>query len=43
MIVGITIPREQPLMKIQNSEFYMYPAATLPLNKLGDYSNIISK
>ncbi|XP_029344827.1 serine-protein kinase ATM [Acyrthosiphon pisum] len=37
-----SIPNEQPLMKIQNSELYMYPAATLPLNKLGDYPNIIS-
>ncbi|XP_060874698.1 serine-protein kinase ATM isoform X2 [Metopolophium dirhodum] len=36
-----SIPNEQPLMKILNSELYMYPAATLPLNKLGDYPNII--
>lgn len=43
MFVGITIPNEQPLMKIENSEFYMYPAATVPLDKLNDYSNIISK
>jgi len=43
MIVGTSIPNEQPLMKILNSELYMYPAATLPLNKFGDYPNIISK
>jgi len=43
MIVGISIPNEQPLMKIQNSELYMYPAAALPLNKFGDYPDIISK
>lgn len=38
----ISIPDEQPLMKIQDSELYMYPAATLLLNKRGDYPNIIS-
>lgn len=43
MIVGVDIPNEQPLMKIQKSDFCMYPAAILPLNKLGYYSNIISK
>lgn len=43
MIVGISIPNEQPLMKIQYSQLYMYPAETLPLNKRGDYPNIISK
>lgn len=43
MIVGVNIPDEQPLMKIQKSDIYMYPAAKLPLNKLGYYPNIISK
>ncbi|XP_026809071.1 serine-protein kinase ATM isoform X1 [Rhopalosiphum maidis] len=37
-----SIPATQPLMKITNSELYMYPAATLPLSKHGDYSNVIS-
>lgn len=41
--VGISMSDKQPLMKITNSELYMYPAATLPLNKHGDYTNIISK
>ncbi|CAH1736405.1 unnamed protein product, partial [Aphis gossypii] len=38
----ISMSDKQPLMKITNSELYMYPAATLPLNKHGDYKNIIS-
>uniref|UniRef100_A0A2H8TWI9 non-specific serine/threonine protein kinase n=2 Tax=Melanaphis sacchari TaxID=742174 RepID=A0A2H8TWI9_9HEMI len=38
----ITISDEEPLMKITNSELYMYPAAALPLNKHGNYPNIIS-
>lgn len=43
IILGSSIPDTQPLMKITNSELYMYPAATLPLSKHGDYSNVISK
>lgn len=44
MIIGVSIPKEQPIMKIKYSDLYiMYPAATLPLNKLGDYPDIISK
>lgn len=42
MIVGVDIPDEQPLMKLQKSDFYMYPTAKLPLNKLGYYPDIIS-
>lgn len=42
MMVGVEIPSEQLLMKIQNSDCYMYPTATLPLNKHGHYENIIS-
>jgi len=44
MIVGGEIPNEQPLLKIRyTEEDFIYPTATLPLNKNGDYSNIICK
>lgn len=42
-MVGVEIPCEQLLMKIKNSDCYMYPTATLTLDKHGHYENIISK
>lgn len=43
LYIGATIPNTQPLMKLQILNNYMYPMATLPLNKQGQYPNIISK
>lgn len=43
LLVGVEIPNDQPLMKMQYPDYLMYPAATLSLNKHGYYSNIISK
>lgn len=43
MMLGAEIPSEELLMKIQYSDCYMFPTATLPLNKYGCYENIISK
>jgi hypothetical protein len=43
MVLGAEIPSEELLMKIQYSDCYMYPTATLPLNKYGYYKNIICK
>lgn len=43
LYIGAKISNTQPLMKLQISNYYMYPMATLPLNKQGQYPNIISK
>lgn len=43
MILEFEIPNKQPLMKIKQSDNIMFPTARLPLNKCGQYPNIISK